>query len=41
MLTDRWGLELSAIGAKIGGDSPSDDAKELEAKCQLTFEYEF
>jgi hypothetical protein len=40
-LSDRWALELYAIGSKVSGDSFSIDAFELEAKWQISEQGEF
>lgn len=40
-LSDRWAIELYAIGNKVGGHSLSVDAYEVEAKWQLTEQGEF
>jgi hypothetical protein len=40
-LSDRWAIELYAIGSKADGDSLSVDAYEIEAKWQITEQGEF
>lgn len=40
-LTDRWAVEMYAIGQKGSGESPSIDTYEFEAKWQITEQGEY